>query len=329
MKLFFSYIRQRKTGILYFILFCAIFLLSFFLYRLPLAAAIYPMALCMFTGILFLIVDYGKTMNRHRELMALQRLSASLITTFPTANTIEDEDYQQIIALLCEEQRQLETRMNSRYSDMIDYYTAWAHQIKTPIASMKLTLQNGDYPLSRQLSSDLFRIEQYVEMVMTFLRLDSETTDYVIAEYDLDKIIKGAVKKFSHEFISRKIILEYEPTGERVITDEKWLSFVIEQILSNALKYTKKGKIAIKMETPETLCVYDTGMGIAQEDLPRIFDRGYTGYNGRSDKRASGIGLYLCRRICRNLGHDIKAESQVGEGTVIKIDLSHIELKRE
>lgn len=205
---------------------------------------------------------------------------------------------------------------------MVEYYTVWAHQIKTPIASMRLQLQSEDSDLSRRLAGDLNRIEAYVEMVLTFLRLDSTSTDYVIREIDLDSVIKPAIRKFAGDFISKKLSMDFKPTESKVLSDEKWLSFVIEQVLSNAVKYTKKGGIRIYMDTPGILCIEDTGIGISAEDLPRIFENGYTGFNGREDKRASGIGLYLCKRICDNLGHKIYAESEVGTGTKMILDLS-------
>ena len=206
---------------------------------------------------------------------------------------------------------------------MVDYYTLWAHQIKTPIASMRLTLQNEDSDLARSLSGDLMRVEQYVEMVLVFLRLDSSTTDYVIRRHSLDDIVRPAVRRFAGEFIRRRLRLEYQPLDHTVVTDGKWLGFVVEQVLSNALKYTPEGgSITIDAEAPATLCIRDTGIGITAEDLPRIFDRGYTGRNGRTYRQASGIGLYLCRRICRDLGHTITASSAAGEGTVLRLDLS-------
>ena len=192
---------------------------------------------------------------------------------------------------------------------------------------MRLTLQNEDTPLSRKLTSDLFQIEQYVEMVLAFMRLDSDSSDYVFKEYDIDAIIKQAVTKFASEFIDRKIRLKYEPIDQTVITDEKWFSFVIEQLLSNALKYTRKGSIKIYMQKPMTLCIEDTGIGIAPEDLPRIFEKGYTGYNGRKDKKASGIGLYLCKRICSNLKIDLYVTSELDQGTTIHINLEQYDLK--
>lgn len=322
MKLFCSYLKQHKVTITGYVIFAAVLAGSFFLYQLPLAAVIYPIILCLVIGAGLLAADYRRVFRKHAELMEISKLTSQLMNEFPPADSIEERDYQAIIETLRQEEADIYTRLNSRYADTIDYYTAWAHQIKTPIASMRLNLQNQDSDLARRLSADLTRIEQYVEMVLMFLRLDSEDTDYVIEEYDVDSIVKQAVRKFSGEFISRKIRLDYQPVNACVITDEKWLLFVIEQVLSNALKYTRTGKITIYSPGPEVLCIEDTGIGIAPEDLPRIFEKGYTGYNGRTDKRASGIGLYLARRICENLGHKISAGSVVGKGTTITIDLS-------
>lgn len=188
---------------------------------------------------------------------------------------------------------------------------------------MRLTLQPDDTPSARRLMSQLLRIEQYVDMVLMYLRLDEGTSDYVIRACDLDGIIRQSLRKFAGEFIDRKLTLHYEPLHLSVVTDEKWLGFVVEQVLSNALKYTPEGgSITIDAEAPATLCIRDTGIGITAEDLPRIFDRGYTGRNGRTYRQASGIGLYLCRRICRDLGHTITASSAAGEGTVLRLDLS-------
>ena len=329
MKLLRLYLKQRRRGIFAALLFCVIFAVTFILYHLPVMAVLYPTFICTVLGMIFLIIDFRQVSGKHQKLDRIRAMVDAVSECFPKVESIEDADYQQIINLLRDEQAQLHRNTAKRYEDMVDYYTIWAHQIKTPIASMRLTLQNEDSPLSRKLSGDLFRIEQYVEMVLMFLRLDSDSTDYVIREQDLDAIIRQAVRKFAGEFIARKIQLVYEPVNTTVVTDEKWLSFVIEQVLSNALKYTPSGSITISLEAPKTLCIRDTGMGIAPEDLPRIFEKGYTGYHGRTDKKASGIGLYLCKRICTNLGHKISAESDMDVGTGIRIDLSQYKLSAE
>lgn len=323
------YLKQRWKPIALFVLFAAIEILVFALYRLPMAAVLYPLSLCLAIGLVVLVWDYHKTFRRHQALSAIQSMTDAITMTLPAAEGISDRDYQRILHLLCQEQRRRDDEMAFRYREMIDYYTVWAHQIKTPIASMRLNLQNADTPLSRQLSLDLTRIEQYVEMVLMFLRLDSDSTDYVIREQDLDTIVRQSIRKFAGEFIARKLKLIYDPIDAKVITDDKWLSFVVEQVLSNALKYTPSGSIHIYLEGPKTLCIRDTGIGIAAADLPRIFEKGYTGYNGRSDQKASGIGLYLCRRICRNLGHSISAASAPGEGTLIRIHLEQRALEVE
>ena len=328
LKLFFDYLYGHRRCLSVLAVFAAVFTTSFLLYHLPLEAVLYPTGLCLFLGALFLLVDFRRVRKRHLELLEIRSRTAAMIDTLPPPERIEDTEYQIIIQALKSEVAHCETAAALRFNGIVDYYTLWAHQIKTPIASMRLTLQNEDTPLSRKLSSDQFRIEQYVEMVLAFLRLDSDTTDYLIRPYALDPLIREAVRNFAGEFIARRIKLIYEPLAYTVITDRKWFIFVLEQLLSNALKYTPEGSICIYMRDTNTLCIQDTGIGIAPEDLPRIFEKGYTGYNGRSPSEgncsghASGLGLYLCRRICGKLGHGIAAESCPDCGTTILLDLS-------
>ena len=302
---------------------------TFVLYGLPLQAVLYPTALCLLIGLMFALADFLRVRHRHEALRALQSFTDISVSSLPAADDMTEADYQHIIDRLCREHAQLITDNHLAFSEMVDYYTVWVHQIKTPIASMRLLLQGEDSPTSRALSNDLFRIEQYVEMVLSFLRLGSESTDYVFREYDLDTIVRKAVRKFAGEFISRRLTLVYEPLHATVVTDQKWLSFVIEQVLSNALKYTPKGSITITLTPQKELCIRDTGIGIAAEDLPRIFENGFTGYNGRADQKATGIGLYLCRRICDRLGHKITAQSRIGEGTTVLISLAQRSIEVE
>lgn len=158
-------------------------------------------------------------------------------------------------------------------------------------------------------------------MVLNYLRLGSDSTDYVICRVELDRLLHQSVKKYAKQFIRRRIRLDYKETGLTVLTDEKWLSFAIEQLLANALKYTREGGGIRIYAEGEALCIEDTGIGIAAEDLPRVFEKGYTGCNGRTDKKSTGIGLYLCRKILDKLGHGITIESKIGAGTKVKVYL--------
>lgn len=329
MQLFKAYLRQRRRIIGLFFLCGLAFMVSLVLYHLPMQAIFYPGLLCLLFGGLALVLDFWRERQNHERLSCLQGLSELMEDALPPAETIQDADYQALIRALGEQITALNTAADARYRDMMDYYTVWVHQIKTPIASMHLTLQKEDTPLARTVASDLFRIEQYVDMVLAYLRLDAETTDYVFRSHSIDAIVRRAVKQFAPEFINRHLKLTYEPLNGTVITDEKWLEFVLEQLLSNALKYTRKGGIRIYMEAPQTLCIADTGIGIAPEDLPRIFEKGYTGGNGRLDQKASGLGLYLCKQICDGLSIGLSASSVPGEGTVLRLELEQYQLRAE
>lgn len=322
---FIDYLRYKRTEIIAVLLFAGLVFACLALYNVPLRALWYPYALCALLGIVFLYIGYRRYRGVCEELEVIGRLRAELIDELPEPCSPADVQYQRIIRSLCDENMRRQGETNAKVSDMIDYYTAWAHQIKTPIAAMRLSLQNEDSVLARQSLNDLKRIEQYVDMVLTYLKLDSGGIDYVIREQSLDEIIRQAIRQFAGEFISRKIGLEYEAVNYTVLTDEKWLVFVIGQVLSNALKYTNEGTVRIYMEG-DLLCISDTGIGIEEADIPRIFEKGFTGHNGRKDKHASGIGLYLCKRICENLSHGITAESAVGAGTTIRIDLKRKQL---
>lgn len=328
MSFFKGYLKERWKRLLMLLLFACIFAFSFWVYRLPVRAVIYPCALCLLFGAVFAAYDIAKAYRRHKFFEELHRRNTELISALPEPEGIVDSDYQQLISVLKEKIAEITAQTDSRIRDTVDYYTVWAHQIKTPIAAMRLTLQKEDVPEARRLASELSRIEQYVEMVLVFVRLGSDYSDYVFAQQDIDEIIRSSVKKFASEFIDRRIRLEYDSVDIQAVTDEKWFAFVVEQLLSNALKYTREGSIKIYSEG-KVLCIKDTGIGIAPEDLPRVFDKGYTGCNGRTDRRASGLGLYLCRRICQNLGIDISISSTVGEGTTVRLDLGQYKLGKE
>lgn len=238
-----------------------------------------------------------------------------------------------------------------RQSRMRDYYSMWVHQIKTPISAMKLLLEAereelgqlmcDEEPqatlteLSDNLDSfedELFRIEEYVSMALQYQRVSSTENDFVLEKISLDGVIRDTIKKYAKIMIRRHIGINYSGTKKQVYTDEKWLAFILEQILSNAIKYTPQGFVTI--ETAEEkdrffITIKDTGIGIKAEDLPRVFEKGYTGYNGHADKKATGIGLYLCRQMADKLGHTIRMESEIGKGTKvwIGVDLDYADTR--
>lgn len=314
-----DYLWCRRRVITAFLMFAAVFAVVSALGGIPLGAVGYAAVICAVLGSGYGVYDYLKFRRRK---ITLEKLTDDITVScdgLPEPDGSIEYAYGELIRVLFRSRAELQAHYEGSIADMSDYYTMWAHQIKTPIASMRLALAEQDTPESRELSMELQRISQYVDMVLCYIRLESGG-DYVFRECDLDSIVRRAVKSFSGQFIRKRLSLSYEPLEYKVLTDEKWLLFVVEQILSNAVKYTRSGGITIVLDK-EVLKIRDTGIGIAPEDLPRVFEKGYTGCNGRTDMKASGIGLYLCKRICTALGHAISLES--GEhGTVVSIDLS-------
>lgn len=218
--------------------------------------------------------------------------------------------------------RDLNDSSNSRYNEMVDYYTIWAHQIKTPISALSLTTQNiEDDDLRESLMTQIVRIEDYADMVMGYIRLDSDSNDLVFKKQPLDNIVGSEIKKQRSAIVAKGLSFDYAPGGFEAVTDARWLGFAVGQVLSNSIKYTSSGKIKVSTYEDKVI-IEDEGMGIAPEDLPRVFEKGYTGYNGRGDKKSTGIGLYLVKRTMDMLGGDIKIESEVSRGTKVTLYLT-------
>ena len=298
-----------------------IFAAVFALYDLPLEAVAYAGVLCLALGLVLFAVGYSRFLRRHRELRQLLRQTGEKALPLPPARGLLEEDYQALLGAVCRDRARLAAEHENRLRELTDYYSLWAHQIKTPIAAMDLLLQEDGSPHRGELEMELLKIGQYVEMVLSYLRLDSDSTDYVLREYPLDDILRQAVRKFARMFILKKITLDFQETGKTVLTDEKWLLFVVEQVLSNALKYTPAGGTIRIYGDGATVVIADNGIGIREEDQARVFEKGFTGYNGRADKKSTGIGLYLCRQVMDRLNHGISLTSRPGQGTLVRLDL--------
>ena len=265
-------------------------------------------------------IDFSRFLARHLALERLRKNVSLGLDGMPAPADRIERDYQAALRALWDDRAHVVSRSDAAMSDMRDYYTLWAHQIKTPIAAMHLLVDEDG-----EASRELFKIEQYVDMLLSYIRLESDVNDLVLRPCDLDTILRAAARKYARFFIHQGLRLEIQPTGRQVLTDEKWFGFCVEQLLSNAVKYTPKGSISMYVEN-DHLVIADTGIGIAPEDLPRVFERGYTGYNGRTDRKSTGIGLYLTRRVLTMLGHQIHIDARPGGGTRVHISLKRPEL---
>ena len=318
MEILKSYLKKNIKVYILFVVFIAIFFIMFYLYNLPLEALIYTGSFCFLASVIASFSDFVNYRESYKKLKFLEKNILNDLEDLPKSLDIRIDYYHKIIEKLYEELEKLTQENRQKNTDMVDYYSMWVHQIKTPIAAMNFLLDNEEVD-QKILQQELFKIERYIEMVLTYIRLDSISSDYVITKINLDEVVKDSVKKYATIFINKKIKLNYVSYETMVISDKKWLSFAFEQILGNSVKYSSAGG-EITIETCENkLVIEDKGIGIKEEDLPRIFEKGFTGFNGRYEKKSSGLGLYLCKKTLDKLGHHIEISSKVGEGTRIEI----------
>lgn len=320
-----SWLREHIRGVVIYglitlVLFC---IAGLYGYGASVKNMLYGVILIAFFGACYGIFGYVSYRAKCIVLLNLAEKSGERESCLPEAKTYVERLYQDVICAQEEENRRMVSEYDEKKRDMADYYTMWIHQVKTPIAAMRLLLPEGD-PACREL----FKVEQYAQMALGYARLESLSADLLFKTQDIYGIVKQAVKKYSILFIGSGLSFSLDEFTCQAVTDEKWISLVIEQVLSNALKYTANGGIRIRgldrqREETKGQAVYvvieDDGIGIRKEDLPRIFERGFTGYNGRFDRKSTGIGLYLCRQIMDRLGHTILVESAVGAGTRVTL----------
>lgn len=328
-----AYLRERIVPVSFCVMEALVFMMIAALYDYEgvLSNMTYALGLVIFFGCCCLLWDYGKYRGKYRiltKLLSAEERGGDL----PQTVSGMEQAYQRIIAVQETEKKALITQLDEKQRSMADYYTMWTHQIKIPLAAMDLLLQNDwedenrDRQTVKRLREEVFKTGQYVDMALHYARMESISSDFSFAELDVGDLVKKALKKYWILFSGAGLALHLEECNSKVVTDGKWLSFVIEQVLSNALKYTKEGAVSIygadASGQPVTqngyyLIIEDTGIGIDKSDLPRIFERGFTGCNGRMGQKSTGIGLYLCRQIMDRLGLSIRAESERGVGTKV------------
>ena len=332
-----SYVKRIGVWLCIVIACETIMIITMMLNKIPFAEIGYGIFISLFLLLILLAFDAMRYYRHYQKVKELEHTIMLSTDGMPENADLLENEYQKLLRILSDEYTGAQSRAATRQKNMQEYYAMWVHQVKTPIAALRLLLQNkNDEGQMTEELTELFGIEQYVEMVLGYLRTEDMSADLKLARCSLDRIIREQIHKYAGIFVAKKLSLSYEGTDATVLTDEKWLGFVIGQILSNALKYTRTGSIEIWLEdergkrtsntAPAILVIADTGIGIQAEDLPRIFEKGYTGVNGREDNRATGIGLYLSRKILKKLSHEITVDSQVDKGTEVRLSLWKKEL---
>ena len=294
MKLFLDYMKSQSIILFGYLLVCIVFITISVLATIEMEYVFLGIEILGFILFVYLIVHW----------FHYQKLS-----------DVKDDNER-----LVNENKTLKSEMLNQKDDLNAYFLMWLHQIKTPMTVSKLLLEKPDDTTNTKLKMQLMYIEQYINMAMNYLKMIDHSTDMDITQVNLDDIIKNLLKKYSLLFIHNHISLDYQSNAKYVVSDSQWLTILIEQILSNALKYTENGKISIQyLEDKHALEIKDTGIGIRSEDIPKIFDRGYSGFNGRMNEKSSGLGLYLARKISERLNIQIEVESKLSKGSIFRL----------
>lgn len=317
-----TYIKNRWLALVVIVLWQAILYVTLAFEGVGIKRMGYPIVLSLAALVVFIGFDLYRTWRKDRILKKAKENIDITGENLPEATSIMEADYQELIEQLLQSKRQEMQQQMHKNNELTEFVTLWTHQVKTPLTALTLAANDMKTPEKAEFVNRLFEIEQYCDIILQYLRIEGEGSDLLLEEYPVKPMVNQAVKYFARSFIGKGLSVQIDvPDGQTLVTDEKWLVFVLKQVLSNALKYTKEGGVTISMPKPNTLCICDTGIGISKEDLPRITERGYTGYNGRIDKKATGIGLFLVDTIMKKLSGSVEITSELGKGTKVYLTI--------
>ena len=278
--------------------------------------------------IIYFIIDYFRKKSFYNEVSEIvENLDKKYLLPelMKKPNFYEGEIFYEIIKETNRSMHENVSYYKNMQEEYRDYIEAWVHEIKTPIALTKLFGENNeDIKTKNIILSEMKKIEGYVDQALYYARSTAVNKDYIVKEFEISDVLKKVIRENRREFINRRININIECVKGKAITDIKWVEFILNQIIVNSIKYSKEENASIKAYTLERvdniiLVIEDNGVGICSEDVSRVFNKGFTGKNGRIYGKSTGIGLYLCKKLCLKLGLDIFLESKEGEGTKVKL----------
>lgn len=286
------------------------------------------MATLVYIATLSILAEAGNLWRHYRrEKHFLDRLTAYQASddTPLVGNTAYQQEVSEAVERLQQQHRDQYSQLLVTHQDQVAFIESWVHEIKLPLAAAGLLAdETNDGTTKSALHHQIRRIDHYVEQVLYYARMDSFARDYLLQACSLKEQVEQVIVILRAEFIHRRIRIAIQGDDQQVVTDSKWLRFILMQLFSNALKYTQpEGQITVTIAAlPEeiTLKIQDNGIGIASDELPRVFDKGFTGTNGRvNDTKATGLGLYLAQRLSKRLGHFLSVASKLHIGTAVTI----------
>ncbi|QWG71445.1 HAMP domain-containing histidine kinase [Bacillus mycoides] len=280
-----------------------------------------------FPLIIYMAIEFIKCKNYHNEINGiLENLEKKYLLpeVVKESNFIHGEKLNAILKEVSRDMHENVKYYSDMQSDYREYIETWVHEIKTPIASTKLIIENNQNEVTNKIDSQLDRIEGFVEQVLYYSRSNNVGKDYIIKPINLDDVVRTVIKRNYRDFIHKRIKLDMKNINEIVYSDKKWVEFIVNQILGNSIKYSNNKEqmiriYSIKKANSVILTIEDNGVGIITKDINRVFEKGFTGENGRRFSKSTGMGLYLCEKLCSKLGMKIGIESEVNKGTRVTL----------
>lgn len=322
------YLKDKLYFIILFITFLSLIILLLVGFKVSLELIIVIISLLVIFAILVLIIEYLKKRNFYNEFINIvDKLDKKYLViemlnppNFQEGEILYNELYE-INKSMLENIKNYEISMN----DFKDYIEMWIHEVKIPLSSLVLMIHNNKNNISSKMVDQVKRLDNYVDQVLFYVRAENAEKDYLIKKTELNKVINKIALKNKDYILENNICFSVLDCEKKVLTDSKWLEFIIDQIINNSIKYKRDiASSFIKIYTEENneeirLIIYDNGIGIDAKDLPRVFDKTYTGTNGRLKSKSTGMGLYIAKNLCEKLGHKIAIESKVNEYTKVII----------
>lgn len=273
--------------------------------------------------IIFFIFDYLKYRAQLKELFLIKRNLKALGFDLHHLSSKKDAYWFEILSELNADKNQQIQDLITDIENFKSITNMWIHQMKIPVSALYLLTEDIDFKQADELNNQLFHLNHYLDTLLNYLKLNDINLDFRFETVDVAKVFKSILPTYAPFFIDKNLSLEMD-VSLSVTSDQKWLGFIFDQLISNAVKYSKENKKIKIYSSGNHLFIQDFGIGILAEDLPRIFSHGFTGYNGRKNKQSSGIGLFLVKKVCDQLGHSIKIQSEVNQGTTVIITFANI-----
>lgn len=322
------YLKDKLYFIILFLTFLSLIILLLVGFKVSLELIIVIISLLVIFAILVLIIEYLKKRNFYNEFINIvDKLDKKYLViemlnppNFQEGEILYNKLYE-INKSMLENIKNYEISMN----DFKDYIEMWIHEVKIPLSSLVLMIHNNKNNISSKMVDQVNRLDNYVDQVLFYVRAENAEKDYLIKKTYLNKVINKIALKNKDYILENNIDFNVLNCEKKVLTDSKWLEFIIDQIINNSIKYKREiASSFIKIYTEENneelrLIIYDNGIGIDAKDLPRVFDKTYTGTNGRLKSKSTGMGLYIAKNLCEKLGHKIAIESKVNEYTKVII----------